>query len=149
MKGYCNVKVYLKPFSGAKTNCMIDYPKPSVCLDPDHFILHVRRNDLKSEKSSEFIAESIIDLAVSLKNEKRDVNTSIIIVRTENQEQTKKAMEVNKYLSEFCKEMNLYFIYTSKRIKPQHLNKSKLHLCKNSVRILSDIYYKEILKIFN
>ena len=38
---------------------MIDYSKPSVRHDPDHFILHIGTNDLKSEKSLDFIAESI------------------------------------------------------------------------------------------
>ena len=95
IKGNCKVKVYVKRFSGAKTDCMIDYSKSSVRHDPDHFILHVGANDLKSEKSPEFIAESIIDLAVSLKNYKRVVSISNIIVRTDNQELTKKATEIN------------------------------------------------------
>ena len=70
--------------------------------DPDHFILHVGTNYFKSEKSSEFIAESIIDLAVSLKNEKRDISISNTIVRADNQELTKKAAKVDKSVSEFC-----------------------------------------------
>ena len=116
---------------------MIDYSKPSVRYDPYHFILHVGTNDFKSEKSPEFIVESIIDLAVSVKNEKQDVSISNIMVRTDNQELTKMSTEVSKYLSEFCKEMNLYLIDTSKRIKPQHLNKSNLHRNKIGIRILT------------
>ena len=111
------VKFYVKPFSGAKTDCMIDYSKPSVQHDPvphdpDHFILHVGASDLRLEKSLEFTAESITDLVVSLKNEKRYISISNIIVRTDNQELTKETTEVNKCLPEFCKEMNLYFIET-------------------------------------
>ena len=40
------------------------------------------------------------------------VSISDIIVRTDNQELAKKATEVNKFLSEFCKEMNFYFVDT-------------------------------------
>ena len=68
--------VYMKPLLGAKTVCMLDYSKFSVRDDRDHFILHVGTNDLKSEKSPEFNAESIIDCPVSLTNEKRDVSIS-------------------------------------------------------------------------
>ena len=88
MKGNC--KVYLKPFSRAKKDCMIHYSKPSVRHDLDHFILHIDTTDLKPEKSPEFLTECIIDLAVSLKNEKRDVSISNSPVRTQNQELSKK-----------------------------------------------------------
>ena len=56
LKGYSKVKVYVKPFSGAKTHCMIDYSKSSVRHDPNHFILHVGTDDFTSEKSPESIA---------------------------------------------------------------------------------------------
>ena len=69
-------------------------------------------------------------------------------MRTDNQHLNHKATQVNKYLFEFCRDMNLYFLDISKRIKPQHLNKSKLQLKKSGSRILSDIYYEEIPKIF-
>ena len=63
-------KVFLKTFSGAKTACMKDYVKPSVRSSPDHFILHVGTNDLPSDKSSEEITRSIIDLATSINKER-------------------------------------------------------------------------------
>ena len=68
-----NCKVFVKTFSGAKTTCMNDYVKPSVRRSPDHFILHIGTNDLSSDKSSEEIARSVIDLATSIKNEKHDL----------------------------------------------------------------------------
>lgn len=51
---------------------MIDYSRPSLQNNRDHFILHLGKNDLKSEKNPACIRESIVDLAISLKNEKRD-----------------------------------------------------------------------------
>ena len=63
---------------------MDDCKKPSIRDEPDHFIVHVGTNDLNSEVSSNSIAESIVDLAVSLKTESNDVSVSNIFVRTGN-----------------------------------------------------------------
>ena len=41
-----NCKIYVKTFSGAMVSCMEDYMKPSLRNPPDHFILHVGKNDL-------------------------------------------------------------------------------------------------------
>ena len=65
---------------------------------------------------------------------------SNIIVRTDNQELREKALTVNKVNSEICRERGL---------KQQHLNNGKLHLNQKGVRILSDIYLREISKILN
>ena len=45
-----NCKFMLNNFSGAKNESMSDYLKLFLRDDPDHFILHVGTNDLKSEK---------------------------------------------------------------------------------------------------
>ena len=50
-------------------NCMNDYKKPLMRGEPDHSIVHVGTNDINSEVLSKSIAESIVDLAVSLKAE--------------------------------------------------------------------------------
>ena len=60
-------KVYVKQFSDARTQCMKDYMKPLLRKNPDHFILHVRTNDLITERSSELIAKSIADLCHNVK----------------------------------------------------------------------------------
>ena len=52
-------------------------------------------------------------------------------MRTDNQELTKKDIGGKQMYAKGI-------IDTSKGINPQHLNKSKLHLNKNGVRILSD-----------
>ena len=46
---------------------MHDYKKPSMRDKPDNFITHFGTNDLKWEVSSKSIAESIVDLEISLK----------------------------------------------------------------------------------
>ena len=73
------------------TNFVIGYSKPFLRDDIDHFILHVGTNGLKSEKTLECITESVIDLVVCLKNEKRDVSIYIIIMRTNNHYLNRKA----------------------------------------------------------
>ena len=85
-----NCKVFVKTFSGAKTTCMNDYVKPSVRSSPDRFILHVGTNDLSSDKSSEEIARSTIDLATSIKNEKHGVSISNIIIRADDKKTRRK-----------------------------------------------------------
>ena len=144
-----NSKVFVKTFSDAKTTCMNDYVKPSVRSSPDHFILHVGPNDLSSEKSSEEIARSIIDLAISIKNEKHDVSISNIIIRADDKKLEKKRCDVNSLLGKLCKEKNYYILDHSTIIKRNHLNKGKLHLNQKGARLLSDISVKELSKVFN
>ena len=125
MDGKCpqNCRVFVKTFSGAKTTCMNDYAKPSVRSSPDHFILHVGTNDLSSDKSPEEIARSIIDLATSIKKEKRDVSISNVIIRADHKKLEEKRCEVNSFLGKLCKEKNYYLMDHSTRIKRNHLNK--------------------------
>ena len=120
------------------------YLKLSLRKKPDHFILPVGTNYLNSERYPDLIAKSITDYAASLKNENHDASISNIIVHIDNLELREKALTVNKEFSEICRERNLYLIDKSKKIKQQHLNKGKLHLNQNGVRVLSDIYLIEI-----
>ena len=125
---------------------MIDYSKPSFRYGLDHFILGAETYNLKSDNNPECIAEQIIDLAVFPQNGKRDVSIANIIVRTDNKQLNQNATEFNNHLLEFCREMNLSLIDTSKRTKPLHLYKSELHMSKSGSRILRDIYYKKTQK---
>ena len=80
MTGKCQKKVksdcktFVKHFSGATTNCMEDYMKPSLRKDPNHIILHVGTNDLILYMTSQDIATSIVNLACSMKGENCDVS---------------------------------------------------------------------------
>ena len=78
--------------------------------------------------SPKLIAESIVDLAVSLKTESNDVSVSNIILRTDNSLLNQKGCEVNSYLKDLCEERNLYLIDNTKRFRSRHLNKGKPHL---------------------
>ena len=142
-------KVYVKSFPGAKTSCMKDYVKPSLRSTSNHFILHVGTNDLNSNQTSEVIAKEIVDLATSLKNNQHDVSVSNIILRTDNSKLNAKRCEVNRILSQLCQERNMYLIDNSKKIKPNHLNKGKLHLNKNGSNILSRTFVNKISRVFN
>ena len=142
-------KVFVKSFSGATTQCMVDYMKPSIRTQPDHFILHVGTNDLTSNTPSDEIARNIINLASEMKSEKSDVSISTIITRADKPELNKKGVEVNNHLKEMCKEKNIFIIDNSKRIKPNHLNSSKIHLNKKGDKILGNIFTQHLSKVFN
>ena len=63
-----NCKVYMKSFSGSRVRCMKEHMKPSTREQPDHTILHLGTNDLNSDRPSNLIAKSIVDLIITLKN---------------------------------------------------------------------------------
>ena len=143
-----NCKVF-KTFSGAKTTCMKDYLKPSVRSSPHHFILHFGTNDLSSDKLPEEIARSMIDLATSIKNEKRDVSIFNIIIRAHDKKLEEKRCVVNSFLVKLFKEKNFYLIEHSMKIKRKNSNKGKLHLNQKGTKLLSDIFVKELSQVFN
>ena len=82
-------------------------------------------------------------LQFHLKKENRNVSISNKILWTDKQQLQVKVVEVNKFLVGLCEEKN-----SSKRIKPQKFYSRNLHLNKAS-QILSDLFHKEIVKIFN
>ena len=142
-------RVYVKSFPGAKTSCMRDYMKTSLRSTPNHFILNVGMNDLNSNQTSEVIAKEIVDLTTSLKNNQHKVSVSNIILRTDNSKLNVKRCDVNRILSQLCHERNINLIDHLKKIKPNHLNKGKLHLNKNGSDILSQTFVNEISRVFN
>ena len=146
-KSECSV--YVKSFPGAKTSCMRDYMKTSLRSTPNHFILNVGMNDLNSNQTSEVIAKEIVDITTSLKNNQHEVSVSTIILRTDNSKLNVKRCNINQILSQLCHERNIYLIDHSKKIKPNHLNKGKLHLNKNGSNVLSHTFVNEISRVFN
>ena len=74
--------IYVRSFSGAKVRSIKDYVNPCVRdKTPDHIIMHVGTNDLNSEKNTEKVAKSIVDLAKGMVSEKRKVAISGIITK--------------------------------------------------------------------
>ena len=142
-----NCKAYVKSFSGSNVRCMKDHMKPSMREKPDHTILHVGTNDLNSDRPSNLIAKSIIDLVITLKNNSQNVSISNIIMR--NDSFNEKAMEVNGYLKQLCIEKNIFLIDHTKTIHSRNINRSKLHLNKSGSIILSNNFVKAISSILH
>ena len=117
-------KIYVKSFSGATTECMRDYVKPSLKFNPDLLILHTGVNNLRSNKSAIVIAEDIVKLACDIKNNSNDVVISGLVGRYDDL--NVKLQQVNEILVSKCAERNLFYIDNS-NITRQHLN-STMHL---------------------
>ena len=63
---------------------MKDYLKPSIRENnPDHIIFHVGTNDVPIQKTSQVIAQSMVDLAKSVANDNLQVNVSSIVQRND------------------------------------------------------------------
>ena len=72
-----------------------------------------------------------------------DASISNILIRKDKHYQ--RAQEVNSYLKVLCKQFN---IDHGKSIKPQHLNKSRIHVNNSGTSILSSNVIREILNVF-
>ena len=121
-----NEKLYIKSFSGATIEDMVDYAKPTVRRKPDLIILHAGSNDLRSEKTSDNISSDIMRLALQLKTDINDVMVSSITSRADSY--NAKGAEVNSKLKIECERYNLMFIDHSNISADKHLNGSGLHL---------------------
>ena len=110
---------------------MYDHVKPTIReFNPNHIILHVGTNELKSCKIASQISRSVIDLALSLKSETNAVTISLIVPRKDNL--NNKAQEVNSRLINMCGERDIAFIdHTDTIDTERHLNESKVHLNKS------------------
>ena len=148
-KRTANCNVFVEAFSGVKTTCVNGYVKLSVRSSPDHFIFQVGSNDPSSVKSSEEIARSVTDLAISIKNKKHDASISNIIIRPDDKKLEEKRCEGNSFLRKLYKEKNYYLIGHSTIIKRNHLSKVKLQLNQKGTKKLSDIFVKQLTKVFN
>ena len=104
---------------------------------------------MNMERSPQRIVKSDVDRATMLKVNSHDVSVSNIIVRTDNSNLNEKGCEVNAHLTEMCKERKLNLINHSKKIKPNHLNRGKLHLNQKGSKVLGDAFLKEISNVFN
>lgn len=131
-----NDKLYIKTFPGATTDCMKSYVIPTLKYEPDLVLLHCGSNDLRSQKSPEEIAESIVDLAKSMKKDSNDIIISGIVTR--NDEWNEKGIEVNDYLYTKCNEQDIFFSDNSNISGKKHLNLSGLHLNHKGTFVLAN-----------
>ena len=93
------------------------------------------------------IAETIINLAMSVKTQSCDVSISDTTVRKDKHQN--KVQEIDDQLRFLCQGKNVNFIDHSISIKPQHLNKSILHLTRRGTSILWTTFVREISNIFH
>ena len=123
---------------------MTDHVEPTVQdINPDHIILHVDTNDLRTENTASQIAKATIDLATSLKNDDNTVTVSGIVPRLDDLNN-----EVNRRLVLMCKERNISFLSHDESIDPsKHLNESKLHLNSNGIKIFAENFSRFLVKL--
>ena len=99
------------------------------CLEdnsPDSIILHVVTNNLKNKESVEDIANDIMGVAMSIRNEKTNVFVSVLTVR--NDRLNDKGNNVNSLLKRKCDEEKTCFVVDNTNINVGMLNNSDLHL---------------------
>jgi len=123
----------VKSFSGATIDAMTDYANPTIKQNPDTIIIHAGTNELGKVKSTEEVANSIVELAISVKNKSkaRNVILSEIIDRQDRGGHYSDVVKaVNKMLKQLCIAHNINLIEHSNILPEKHLNGSHLHLNK-------------------
>ena len=132
-----NSKAFVHPSHGVTVRCMTNHVKSVLRDNLDHI-----GNYRKTPKT---IEKLILDLAISSKLTACDVSISNILIRKDKHQQ--KAQKLTSYLKEVCKEINIHYIDHKKSIKPQHLNKWRLHLNKRGTSILCSNFIREISNV--
>lgn len=128
-------KIYSHAFSGAKIDQMHHFANAFMPLDPNLVILHVGTNNLRESTSAENIANDIVKLASSLKNDNNDIMVSSIIDRKDNVRE--KARQVNNFLKIKCDELNLPYIKHDNITSDTHLKPKGVHLNKTGTSLLA------------
>ena len=82
--------------------------KPKRRANPDDIIIHLYTNDLSSNTPAELLAESIVELASTLKSV--SCNVTISNVTMGNDKHRKKVVQVNQDLKKLCQERNFQMI---------------------------------------
>ena len=109
-------------------------------------MFYIQTNDLRRENTASQIARATVDLATSLKNGDNTVTVSGIVPRLDNL--NNKENEVNHHLVLMFKERNISFLSHDESIDPsKHLNKSKLHLNSNGIKIFTENFSRFLVKL--
>ena len=99
----------VKSIPGATTKGMKHHVKR--CSEdnfPDSIIFHVGTNNLKNKESVEDIVNDILDVAISIRNEKNNVFVSGLTAR--NDRLNDKRKNENSLLKRKCDEEEIYFV---------------------------------------
>ena len=121
-------KVYVKHYGGAKIGDIKYYAIPTMRHLPNHIIVHLGTNEIRTNKSANDIANSIVKLRIGLKTRDNAASVSGIIYRG-NVDENMKVEEVNELLKLYCEKEELGFLDNSNI--PPRLLIDGLHL-KNS-----------------
>ena len=114
---------------------MYDHLKPTLRdFNPGLFIIHVGTNDLPLNKTSNEIAEEIVNLAESVKKPSSSIVISDIVTREDGYKT--KADEVNKILEEICDTKSIPLIRNNNINSNRNLNWSRQHLNDTGVSVL-------------
>jgi hypothetical protein len=89
-------KIYVKAYPGADVSDMHHYPMPTAKRDPNMIFIHCGTNSLQIHDTPETLAQEILDLATSLKNDDNKVIISSIICRSD--ELCEKVQPLNELL---------------------------------------------------
>ena len=114
---------------------MFDHLKPTLRdFNPGLFTIHVGTNNLPLNKTSNEIAEEIVNLTKSVKQPSSNIIISDIVTREDGYKT--KADEVNKILGEICGKKGIPLIRNNNINSNRHLNKSRPHLNDTGVSVL-------------
>ena len=114
---------------------MYDHLKPTLRdFNPGLFIIHVGTNDLPLNKTSNGIAEEIVNLAESVKKPSSSIVIPDIVTREDGYKT--KADEVNKILEEICDTKSIPLIRNNNINSNRNLNWSRQHLNDTGVSVL-------------
>ena len=127
-----NKSVKVHSFSGPTANDMESYLIPLINKKRDHILLHVGTNNLAMD-TPEVIVDKLLRLVNMITSKGIQCSVSELIIRDDTL--WHKGIQVNQLLNKKVTEgMN---IARNENITVNHLNRSKLHLNRRSVRALA------------
>ena len=132
--------VAVRSISGASSKGMAHHVKGCIEDDnPDSLILHHGTNDLVENADPEVIAKNIVNLAVSAKNDVKEIFVSALTVR--NDDLNNLRLKVNASLKRNCERNDLCFI-DNDNVSRKMLNSSGLHLNEyGTTRLVNNFCY--------
>ena len=121
----------MKSFNGANIKDMHSYAKPTIDRKPNLILLHIGTNDLaqrrnEDEKSTDQIAQEIIELASEMRVNNTEVVIPGIVPRGDDLETKRK--RVNLILAGLCSENDYAFIKHTNIDASKHVSQSQIYL---------------------